>query len=176
MSIQFPNTGSFSFSNLTFPSFVSSGFDYILTQARFRILNLPAGVTVTISNIVLRGDGITNTLSLPNVTLSSTSFAPGLDDFQTLDTIANPLNFGNTRASFNIQISGGSLALGSTLIYQARYGDEGPNNTILFNGNISLIAVAPQPTFGLPADVVALITSRFGSVANFLRLKNQGYV
>ncbi len=33
-----------------------------------------------------------------------------------------------------------------------------------------------QPTFGLPADVVALITSRFGSVANFLRLKNLGYV
>ncbi len=32
------------------------------------------------------------------------------------------------------------------------------------------------PTFGLPADVVALITSRFGSVANFLRLRNQGQV
>lgn len=33
-----------------------------------------------------------------------------------------------------------------------------------------------QPTFGLPADVVALITSRFGTVANFLRLRNQGQV
>ncbi len=33
-----------------------------------------------------------------------------------------------------------------------------------------------QNTFGLPADVVALITSRFGSVANFLRLRNQGQV
>jgi hypothetical protein len=32
------------------------------------------------------------------------------------------------------------------------------------------------PTFGLPADVVALITSRFGTVANFLRLRNQGQV
>jgi hypothetical protein len=39
------------------------------------------------------------------------------------------------------------------------------------------VPVAPaQPTFGLAADVVALITSRFGSVANFLRLRNQGQV
>jgi hypothetical protein len=33
-----------------------------------------------------------------------------------------------------------------------------------------------EPTFGLPADVVALITSRHGSVANFLRLRNQGQI
>jgi hypothetical protein len=33
-----------------------------------------------------------------------------------------------------------------------------------------------QPTFGLAADVVALITSRFGTVANFLRLRNQGQI
>jgi hypothetical protein len=33
-----------------------------------------------------------------------------------------------------------------------------------------------QNTFGLPSDVVALITSRFGTVANFLRLRNQGQV
>ena len=31
-------------------------------------------------------------------------------------------------------------------------------------------------TFGLPADVVALITSRFGSVENFLRLRNLGII
>ncbi|NDB84733.1 MAG: hypothetical protein EB127_18810 [Alphaproteobacteria bacterium] len=36
--------------------------------------------------------------------------------------------------------------------------------------------IPSQPTFGLPADVVALITSRFGTVANFLRLRNQGQV
>ena len=33
-----------------------------------------------------------------------------------------------------------------------------------------------QNTFGLPADVVALITSRFGTVARFLRLRNQGQI
>jgi hypothetical protein len=33
-----------------------------------------------------------------------------------------------------------------------------------------------QPTFGLPADVVALITSRFGTVGNYLRLRNQGQI
>lgn len=31
-------------------------------------------------------------------------------------------------------------------------------------------------TFGLPADVVALIESRFGTVANYLRLRNQGQI
>jgi hypothetical protein len=38
----------------------------------------------------------------------------------------------------------------------------------------------PEPetenTFGLPTETVALITSRFGTVANFLRLRNQGQV
>ena len=42
---------------------------------------------------------------------------------------------------------------------------------------ITGVPAAPsQNTFGLSADVVALITSRFGSVANFLRLRNQGQV
>jgi hypothetical protein len=43
----------------------------------------------------------------------------------------------------------------------------------------TITAVIPQPsqdTFGLPADAVALYTSRFGSVANFLRLRNQGQI
>jgi hypothetical protein len=48
-----------------------------------------------------------------------------------------------------------------------------------FNTSIS-VQLAPEEqsenTFGLPADVVALITSRFGTVANFLRLRNQGQV
>jgi hypothetical protein len=37
-------------------------------------------------------------------------------------------------------------------------------------------AAPSEPTFGLPAESVALITSRFGTVANFLRLRNQGQV
>lgn len=47
------------------------------------------------------------------------------------------------------------------------------------SGDIPTIAeaqVSTEPTFGLPADVIALITSRFGTVANFLRLRNQGQV
>ena len=43
-----------------------------------------------------------------------------------------------------------------------------------------MVTEIPEPssqnTFGLPADVVALITSRFGTVANFLRLRNLGYI
>lgn len=41
---------------------------------------------------------------------------------------------------------------------------------------VSYSGAPSQNTFGLPAEVVALITSRFGSVARFLRLRNQGQV
>ena len=47
------------------------------------------------------------------------------------------------------------------------------------SGNIPTVTgtlAASENTFGLPADVVALITSRFGTVANFLRLRNLGYI
>lgn len=52
--------------------------------------------------------------------------------------------------------------------------------TLTFEGQNITFQSEPEPsgnpTFGLPADVVALIKSRFGSVANFLRLRNQGQV
>jgi hypothetical protein len=42
--------------------------------------------------------------------------------------------------------------------------------------NLTVTEIPDQNTFGLAADVVALITSRHGSVANFLRLRNQGQI
>lgn len=48
-----------------------------------------------------------------------------------------------------------------------------------WGGTPILTPVASTPsqnTFGLPAESVALITSRFGSVANYLRLRNQGQI
>lgn len=46
------------------------------------------------------------------------------------------------------------------------------------NGGIQVteVPVSSDPTFGLPAATVALLTSRFGTVANFLRLRNQGQI
>ena len=41
---------------------------------------------------------------------------------------------------------------------------------------VTEVPVSSQNTFGLPTDVVALITSRFGTVANYLRLRNQGQI
>ena len=49
--------------------------------------------------------------------------------------------------------------------------DEGIDPT-----GLVITEVPDQPTFGLPAETVALITSRFGTVANFLRLRNQGQI
>lgn len=48
--------------------------------------------------------------------------------------------------------------------------------TSTITGTPVLTFASSQNTFGLPADVVALITSRFGSVANFLRLRNLGQI
>jgi hypothetical protein len=50
------------------------------------------------------------------------------------------------------------------------------NGVIETDGTLTIAAVSSEPTFGLPADVVALITSRFGSVTNFLRLRNLGQI
>ena len=179
MTIEFPNTGSFSFTDLTFPVYSPGGGPSIQwgqVRLRFRILNLPAGVTVLVSNIILSGDGITDTLSLPNVTLNSTSTFG--TPFVNTDTIANPIQWANSGLSFDIQINGGSLVPGSILTYNLAYQSLDENNLASQFGNIDLIAIAAasQNTFGLPTDVVTLITSRFGSVANFLRLRNQGYV
>lgn len=42
---------------------------------------------------------------------------------------------------------------------------------------LTYAALEPElPTFGLPAETVALITSRFGTVARFLRLRNLGQI
>lgn len=50
------------------------------------------------------------------------------------------------------------------------------NGQVLYGVGPGYSPTPSQNTFGLPADVVALITSRFGSVANFLRLRNQGQI
>jgi len=57
---------------------------------------------------------------------------------------------------------------------------------LLYNGQVITFLAGDEPeptpepsaesTFGLPADVVALLTKNFGSVANFLRLRNQGQI
>jgi hypothetical protein len=60
-------------------------------------------------------------------------------------------------------------------------GDNTTDPAITWTGEPSLTiteyTAAPSgPTFGLPPDVVALLISRFGSVANFLRLRNLGQI
>ena len=64
-------------------------------------------------------------------------------------------------ANGNLEYEGQDLLFnGQPLTFLSSGGEEGGSN----------------PTFGLPADVVALIESRFGTVANFLRLRNLGQV
>ena len=63
-------------------------------------------------------------------------------------------------ANGNLEYNGDDILFnGQPLRFMSMGGGEGGSNT-----------------FGLPAEVVALIESRFGTVANYLRLRNQGQV
>jgi uncharacterized protein YcnI len=62
-------------------------------------------------------------------------------------------------------------------------GESEPLDTLVtqLTSDTAVLTVTPAPTstsntFGLPAESVALIEANFGSVANFLRLRNQGQV
>lgn len=48
--------------------------------------------------------------------------------------------------------------------------------TLNWSNSVKLAFEVLNPTFGLPAQSVALIESRFRTVANFLRLRRQGQV
>ena len=66
-------------------------------------------------------------------------------------------------ANGNLEFEGQDLTFNDQLITFMSFGNGGGEPS----GN---------PTFGLAANVVALIESRFGTVANYLRLRNQGQV
>jgi len=63
-------------------------------------------------------------------------------------------------------------------------GESEPIDTFVtqLTSDSAILVVSTEPeepesgTFGLPAETVALIEANFGSVANFLRLRNQGQV
>jgi hypothetical protein len=62
-------------------------------------------------------------------------------------------------------------------------GESEPIDTFVvqLTSDTAVLTVTPTPTltsntFGLPAESVALIEANFGTVANFLRLRNQGQV
>ena len=190
MAIEFPNTGSFSFSNLSFGTVqmtpnIPAEFDYVTVL--FGISGLPVtGPAVSITNVRLSGPGLTGTKDIPPadpefplflfrniISPTSTSRYEGSDT--ALDTNIPVWNSSTNLVSFDIEILT-PLRPGARIYYGLQYwAGGGAYGTTTF-GNVNLIAAVPQATFGLPPDVVALITSRFGSVANFLRLRNQGYV
>jgi hypothetical protein len=62
-------------------------------------------------------------------------------------------------------------------------GESEPIDTFVvqLTSDAAVLTVTPAPTstsntFGLPAESVALIEANFGTVANFLRLRNQGQI
>jgi hypothetical protein len=98
--------------------------------------------------------------------------------------IYGPAPFAGNTFQFSYWNAAGNTVL-TTIAITAPGQSAACPDTLTFNlqsditGTLSITEYVPAPsqnTFGLPADVVALITSRFGSVANFLRLRNQGQV
>jgi hypothetical protein len=207
MSIEFPNTGSFSFSDLTFGTTITTPpNNYSFTTAKVLFgasgMNYPGGGIsgLLISNIVLAGQGITTTSTIPgnsslysffgnsgigtNVTNPSDAGSYASSQAITLDTPLATWDSTSNKVSFTVEYIGGlgsaaaSGPPGARLYYAVQYFLTVGSYTFVSTafGNVDLIAAGGQPTFGLPASTVALITSRHGSVANFLRLRNQGYV
>jgi hypothetical protein len=147
MTIQFPNTGSFSFTDLTL-QFTSSerigesASIPLYTDARlmFKVSELPNGVTVSVSNIALSGDGITSTLSFPDVTLTSTDEVT--TELLDLDTPISSYFSTNNRVSFDIEIDGGSLPDETVLSYTLQYRKKDDSNITTPSGDVTLVAAS----------------------------------
>jgi hypothetical protein len=182
MAIYFPNSGSFSLSGLTVEHFAfTPAASYTRARVFVGVKGIPENVTITFSNFKLSGPGITTTLNYTStVTRDSFDNIPEGEeqflDYYTarpninLNTPISSWNSSTNLASFNIN-SNGILPGEAQIFYAVQYSNGSTFNTAF--GNIDLAAF---PTFGLPIGSIGLITSRFGTVGNYLRLRNQGQV
>ena len=139
MSIQFPNTGSFSFTNLTLePANFILPEAYTSAKLIFRVSDLPVDTTVTVSNIVVSGDGITDTLTIPGTVIDSTRFIP--TNLQPVNVPGSSFDSSNNRVSFDIEIDG-ELTTGTTLSYYFQYWAS-DYNFLSPRGNVTLVAAS----------------------------------
>lgn len=136
-TITFPNTGSFSFTDLTLtPASATLPEAYGYAKLIFRVSGLPTDTTITVSNITVSGDGITGTLTIPGTVIDSTGYV--YTDLQPLDTPTPSFDSLNNRVSFDIEIDG-ELTTDTTLSYYLQY-RESDYNFISSPGNITLVA------------------------------------
>jgi hypothetical protein len=191
MAIYFPNSGSFSLSGLTFSTTTATAQPSSNLFNRAQVLvavdGIPAGVTVTFSNFKLSGQGITTTLDYAGtVTRTSANnlslYNPEEDELfppggfyegrprTLLNTTLSSWNSSNNLVSFDVSPNG-ILPGEARIFYAVMYSSNTQTNTAYSN-----ITLAAFPTFGLPIGSIGVITSRFGTVGNYLRLRNQGQV
>jgi hypothetical protein len=156
-TIEIPNTGSSSLTNLTLdPSSFNPPVTQPYKEARlfFSVSAIPSGVTVTLSGITLTGDGISSSLSYSDVTLNSTETFRTL--YQNLNSTVRPWTPDDSRVSFNVQISGGALAPLSSLGYGVTYRDLSGDQVATSPGNLSIVAVPEPSTYAAAAGLLAL--------------------
>jgi hypothetical protein len=136
-TITFPNSGSFSFTDLTLrPASATLPEAYAYAKLIFRVSDLPTDTTITVSNIVVSGDGITNTLTIPSTVIDSTGYV--YTDLQPLDTPTTSFDSLNNRVSFDIEVDG-ELTTGTTLSYYFQYW-ESEYNFLSPQGDVTLVA------------------------------------
>jgi hypothetical protein len=139
MAIQFPTTGSFSFTDLTLePANFILPEAYTSAKLIFRVSDLPANTAITVSNIVVRGDGITNTLNIPSTVIDSTRFIS--TDLQPVNVPGSSFDSLNNRVSFDIEVDG-ELTTGTTLSYYFQYWAS-DYNFLSPRGNVTLVAAS----------------------------------
>jgi hypothetical protein len=157
-TIEIPNTGSSSLTNLTV---VTASFtppaNQPFTKARLLLgaSSIPAGVTVTFSGITLTGDGISSSLSYANVTLDS-AFTQLATPYQNLNSNVATWSPDDTRVSFNVEISGGALTALSTISYTVGYASSFEQQVNGADGNINIVAVPEPSAYAAAAGLLGL--------------------
>jgi hypothetical protein len=160
-TINVPNTGTGSLTNLTFTlgTFNPAIAPYNRAKLLFAANGLSAGASITISGMTLTGDGITTPPTFPDVTISS-----NLDPEDPVFTITSrrtissvsSWNTANSRLSFNYQVNNGSLSIGSNIFYRLEYSDIDNFNVNTTVGNLSIVAVPEPSTYAAAAGLLAL--------------------
>jgi len=175
-TVKFPNTGSYSFTGLTFDSVSVDlpGTD-AFTDAKllFGATGISSGIEIRVTDVTLSGQGITGSLIFPNspnsedpleelllyrnLTAPIPSNLARYEGTQMID-LTTPIEVWNSSqntVSFNIEILNGTLAPGARIYYALQYSvDFAQINTAY--SNVNLTAVPEPSAYAAAAGLLAL--------------------
>jgi hypothetical protein len=166
-TVYFPNTGSTSLTNLTFPSVavnLENGDQFDKAVLLLGVTGVPEDTVISFTTIRLSGEGITSTLNWTSLALSGADNLPtttpldvrnftAAGTLRSLNTPTATWNSSGNTARFNISIDG-PLPGGAAIYYAVQYSSPNQLNTSF--GNVNLVAVPEPSTYAAAAGLLAL--------------------